>query len=463
MEYVTDEFSLHWAFMQAVAISVAALTAICAGITKFRREVKLHTFGSGLAAGNSFQNLNNPSVLDLTKRMGQHNIEWKSPLNRENTGEMKRRRSSRDIFSKKKIDSERGEWGERRSQGTENKHTSPSSSSLSGRMDTVRRSGILEVTTSIVQRALVSSEALLGENLQDALEGLSAEGIRRRTTAATNKAKSKLGQHVFRSRELSSQRSGISMTSLSEAVPKPLTDDMRAHLQAQDSRGLDFTGHWRADKKRSSSLDKHLEALGVPWIARAVATNSVYNARIEQKGLWWLESSTTAIVTTSFEMRLDGRPQSEPHPMDKSECHCVTTIEAVPTLISSSSSTSSSRPRSPKSVQHFNRVRDSAEESLRVEKSQERESSRSERSKPQQSDDEHRSQQVLPQPRRSDYQSRLQVVTRTTYLKHGHTQVVSRWLENDGATYVVANDLSLADGKTVLKAILYFDRVDDSK
>ena len=134
MEYVTDEFSLHWAFMQAVAISVAAITAICAGITRFRREVKLHTFGSGLAAGNSFQNLNNPGVLDLTKRMGQHNVEWNSPLNRESTGEMKRRRSSRDIFSKKKIDSERGEWGERRSQGTENKHTSPSSSSLSGRV-----------------------------------------------------------------------------------------------------------------------------------------------------------------------------------------------------------------------------------------------------------------------------------------------------------------------------------------
>ena len=463
MEYVTDEFSLHWAFMQAVAISVAAITAICAGITRFRREVKLHTFGSGLAAGNSFQNLNNPGVLDLTKRMGQHNVEWNSPLNRESTGEMKRRKGSRDIFSKKKIDSKRGERGERRSQGTENKHTCPSSSYFSERTDTVRRAGIMEVTTSIVQRALVSAEAILGENLQDALEGLSAEGIRRRTAAATNKAKSKLGQHVFRSRELSSQRSGISMTSLSEAVPEPLTDDMRTHLQAQDSRGLDFTGHWRADKKRSSSLDLHLEALGVPWIARAVATNSVYNARIEQKGLWWLESSTTAIVTTSQEMRLDGRPQSEPHPMDKSECHCVTTIEAVPTLVPSSSSTSSSRPGSPKSVQHFNRVKDSTEESLRVEKRQERESSRSERSKSQQSDDEHRSQQVLPQPRQPDYRSRFQVVTRTTYLKHGHTQVVSRWLEDDGATYVVANDLSLADGKTVLKAILYFERVDDSK
>ena len=34
---------------------------------------------------------------------------------------------------------------------------------------------------------------------------------------------------------------------------------------------------------------------------------------------------------------------------------------------------------------------------------------------------------------------------RTTYLKHGHTQVASRWLEN--ANFVVANDLSLLMAK----------------
>ena len=43
-------------------------------------------------------------------------------------------------------------------------------------------------------RALSSSEALLPENLHEAIEGLSAEGFRRRTTQATHKAKSKLGK-----------------------------------------------------------------------------------------------------------------------------------------------------------------------------------------------------------------------------------------------------------------------------
>mmetsp|Transcript_14213 Transcript_14213/g.29154 ORF Transcript_14213/g.29154 Transcript_14213/m.29154 type:complete len:98 (+) Transcript_14213:887-1180(+) len=51
------------------------------------------------------------------------------------------------------------------------------------------------------------------------------------------------------------------------------------------------------------------------------------------------------------------------------------------------------------------------------------------------------------------------VVTRTQYTKHGHTQVVKRWLEDDGNTYVVTNDLSLVEKGVILKATIYFKRI----
>jgi hypothetical protein len=54
----------------------------------------------------------------------------------------------------------------------------------------------------------------------------------------------------------------------------------------------------------------------------------------------------------------------------------------------------------------------------------------------------------------------LAVVTRTKYLKHGHTQVVARWLQDDGNTYVVTNELTLTTAGVVLRATLYFDRRD---
>ena len=54
------------------------------------------------------------------------------------------------------------------------------------------------------------------------------------------------------------------------------------------------------------------------------------------------------------------------------------------------------------------------------------------------------------------------VVTRSTYLHHGLSQVVSRWLEDDGELYVVRNELVNKDGM-LLDAVLYFDRVSKGK
>jgi hypothetical protein len=54
------------------------------------------------------------------------------------------------------------------------------------------------------------------------------------------------------------------------------------------------------------------------------------------------------------------------------------------------------------------------------------------------------------------------VVTRTSYLKSGHTQVVRRWLDGGGDTYVVSNVLHVAHkaGGVKLQATLYFQRVE---
>ena len=54
------------------------------------------------------------------------------------------------------------------------------------------------------------------------------------------------------------------------------------------------------------------------------------------------------------------------------------------------------------------------------------------------------------------------VVTRSTYLHHGLSQVVSRWLEDDGKLYVVRNELVNKDGM-LLDSVLYFDRVSKGK
>lgn len=158
---------------------------------------------------------------------------------------------------------------------------------------------------------------------------------------------------------------------------------MRAALQSRPV-AVDFSGVWVQDKARSSPLDQHLAALDVPWVARRVARASTYTAAIQHAGLWWRENATTAVVSTVTELRLDGRPQRQPHPMDGSPCTCTTSVLGD------------------------------------------------------------------------------RVVTRMTYLKQGHTQVVTRWLEDKGQTYVVQNDLCVAgDSAAVLHATLYFHRKDD--
>ena len=45
---------------------------------------------------------------------------------------------------------------------------------------------------------------------------------------------------------------------------------------------MGFNGVWVQDKRRSTSLDLHLEALNVPYLARAVARTASYKANIEQ-------------------------------------------------------------------------------------------------------------------------------------------------------------------------------------
>ena len=102
---------------------------------------------------------------------------------------------------------------------------------------------------------------------------------------------------------------------------------------------LGFSGLWLQDKKRSNSLDLHLEALNVPYLARwvwwwcvcvscvvlcvhvccrgsctthppthththmhsCVARAAPYKAEITQRGLLWVETSTTALFKNNTE------------------------------------------------------------------------------------------------------------------------------------------------------------------
>jgi hypothetical protein len=213
-----------------------------------------------------------------------------------------------------------------------------------------------------------------------------------------------------------------------QAVPEPLTDAVRCELKLADVGGLNFSGKWTVDRRRSTSLDLHLEALGLPWVARAVAAHSNYACTIDHRGLWWRETSTTAVVTTTNEFRLDGRKQSEPHPMDKSECICQTRVEApdvprtplVSPMVAPMVAPGLCTLR-PLSAVHAASAASAAASAFN-----------------------------------------RQVVTRTSYLKHGHTQVVRRWLEDGGETYVVANDLCLAKKGVLLQATLYFTRMHDT-
>lgn len=104
-----------------------------------------------------------------------------------------------------------------------------------------------------------------------------------------------------------------------------LTDDIRDHLRSIVTP-LDFSGKWICDKIKSDSLDGHLEALNVPWLARMVGAKASYRAEILHVGFLWQETSTTAVFSHTNELRLDGHRQNEAHPMDRTPCTCHTRL-----------------------------------------------------------------------------------------------------------------------------------------
>eukprot|EP00616_Rhizochromulina_sp_CCMP1243_P016694 CAMPEP_0118963174 /NCGR_PEP_ID=MMETSP1173-20130426/1197_1 /TAXON_ID=1034831 /ORGANISM="Rhizochromulina marina cf, Strain CCMP1243" /LENGTH=370 /DNA_ID=CAMNT_0006911491 /DNA_START=149 /DNA_END=1261 /DNA_ORIENTATION=- len=210
------------------------------------------------------------------------------------------------------------------------------------------------------------SDFFIGSHSESRLE---RPGVRLRSSRSPPSKSSKDRLHILEPDE----------TDVSEL--EDMTDSVRESLRSR-KLSLNFSGVWSQDKTKSSTLDQHLAALQVPWVARQVARASSYTTVIEHDGLWWRETATTAVVKTVTELRLDGRPQHQPHPMDGSPCTCITSV-----------------------------VGD-------------------------------------------------KVITHMKYLKHGHTQIVSRWLEDGGRTYVVQNDLKVAKDGVILKGTLYFTRRD---
>jgi hypothetical protein len=61
-----------------------------------------------------------------------------------------------------------------------------------------------------------------------------------------------------------------------------------------------------------------LKALGVPWPARAAILRSRLSIRIAHEGEAWVEASTTAVVTKTQTLVLDGTERRDTNPLDKS-------------------------------------------------------------------------------------------------------------------------------------------------
>lgn len=218
-----------------------------------------------------------------------------------------------------------------------------------------------------MRRVSSSSNALTKTALALLHRSPSREGLHQRTARGQSRRR---GQHA-------SRRSVVSKAQ--HDVPEEVTDKVRGRLRVLDTP-CDFSGTWVVDKARSGTLDLHLEALGLPWIARRVACQATYKAEIEHRGLHWKETALTALFRNNSELRLDGKKQAQQHPVDFSAAESTTVLKGN------------------------------------------------------------------------------HVVTQMTYAKHPLVQMIDRWLEDDGQTYVVRNVITLTETGVELDAVLYFTR-----
>ena len=115
--------------------------------------------------------------------------------------------------------------------------------------------------------------------------------------------------------------------SAAEPASRPPASMAKAEPPTIPSAPSPFGGEWILDHARSSSVDEHLKALGVPWALRKTLSRARRTARIAHEGDRWVESTTSAVITKTQELWLDGRQQRERQPNDGSDVEMTSHAE----------------------------------------------------------------------------------------------------------------------------------------
>mmetsp|Transcript_22385 Transcript_22385/g.68940 ORF Transcript_22385/g.68940 Transcript_22385/m.68940 type:complete len:692 (+) Transcript_22385:106-2181(+) len=91
-----------------------------------------------------------------------------------------------------------------------------------------------------------------------------------------------------------------------------------------------FTGRWVLDVRRSDDPSEQLKALGVPWALRHALVRSPNVKRIIYHDSIWTEESETVLLSRIQHLRLDGKMQTETHPIDGAPVHIWSSLGRPP-------------------------------------------------------------------------------------------------------------------------------------
>jgi len=163
-----------------------------------------------------------------------------------------------------------------------------------------------------------------------------------------------------------------------------------------------------------------MRALGVPWAARIAISKSKNTKKIAHEAKAWVEATTTAVVTKTQTLVLDGSEQRDTNPVDRSVVSIWSAVGGRP----------------PNAPPRPDAEPDKAEPPAGH------------------GPDDHRpSADRFPPP--------PAVVTVMHYLKTGNVSTITRTLEDAGDTYHVVNELRVKAPPEVITVHTYFKRVPD--
>ncbi|KAJ1458986.1 hypothetical protein M885DRAFT_512110 [Pelagophyceae sp. CCMP2097] len=113
-------------------------------------------------------------------------------------------------------------------------------------------------------------------------------------------------------------------------APRGAHHGRRRHRTGGPPKPRGFSGRWRYDRDGSDAQEEQLKVLGVPWAARMALARSSMTKRIVHDGVRWIEATTTAVITKTQTISLDGTIMAEVHPIDHSEVKCWHAVGGLP-------------------------------------------------------------------------------------------------------------------------------------